>query len=86
MAEFVEVPVSRLQPDVLQALLEEFTSRDGTDYGRRELPLLEKVAQLRHGLEQNALTLLYDTESEHWDLVEREQARALLCGADEGAL
>ncbi|MCB1699151.1 MAG: YheU family protein, partial [Halioglobus sp.] len=39
MANFVAVPVERLQPDVLQALLEEFASRDGTDYGERELSL-----------------------------------------------
>ena len=39
MAEFVMVPPQRLQAEVLQALLEEFASRDGTDYGERECTL-----------------------------------------------
>ena len=33
MANFLEIPPSRLEQDTLQALLEEFASRDGTDYG-----------------------------------------------------
>jgi uncharacterized protein len=80
MAQFVAIPPARLQAQTLQALLEEFASRDGTDYGWREQSLDEKVAQLRRGLEGGALTLLYDSESEHWDLLEREQAARLLEG------
>jgi uncharacterized protein YheU (UPF0270 family) len=80
MAQFVAIPPARLQAQTLQALLEEFASRDGTDYGWREQSLDEKVAQLRRGLEGGALTLLYDSESEHWDLLEHEQAARLLEG------
>ena len=36
MATFVEVPPERLDPAVLAALLEDYASRDGTDYGDRE--------------------------------------------------
>ncbi len=78
MAEFVEIPVSRLAPDTLSALLEEFASRDGTDYGLQELSLEEKVAQLRSGLTTGHMTLLYDAESEHWDVLQRQDARQLL--------
>ncbi len=46
MTQFVEVPPQRLQADILQALLEEFASRDGTDYGERELSLEQKVGSL----------------------------------------
>ena len=82
MAQFIAIPPASLQVETLQALLEEFASRDGTDYGWREQSLEEKVAQLRRGLEGGALTLLYDSESEYWDLVERDQAQLLL--EDEG--
>jgi len=78
MAEFVAVPLQRLQEDVLQALLEEFASRDGTDYGERELSLAQKVQSLEGQLKGGELQLLYDTDSEQWDLVPREQAAALL--------
>jgi uncharacterized protein YheU (UPF0270 family) len=78
MAEFVVVPLQRLQPDVLRALLEEYASRDGTDYGEREVSLGEKVGQLQRQLQSEQLLLLYDADSEQWDLVPREQAEVLL--------
>jgi len=78
MAQLVEVPVERLQADVLQALLEDYATRDGTDYGERELALDEKVQRLRGQLRSGDLQLLYDVGSESWDLVPRAQAHQLL--------
>jgi hypothetical protein len=78
MAQFVAVPVARLQADVLQALLEEFACRDGTDYGERECSLQQKVDDLRRQIAGGELQLLFDTESEHWDLVPRDEAARLL--------
>ncbi len=78
MASLVEIPPSRLTPEVLDALLEEFASRDGTDYGEREHSLAEKAAQLRSQLMSSELALLYDGDSEEWDLVSRDQAASLL--------
>lgn len=80
MPQFIEVPVRRLAPDVLSSLLEEFASRDGTDYGERELSLAEKVANLQRQLEARKLALLFESESEQWDLVPREDAETLLYG------
>jgi uncharacterized protein YheU (UPF0270 family) len=78
MAEFVAVPLQRLQERVLQALLEEFASRDGTDYGERELSLAQKVLALESQLKGGELQILYDADSEQWDLLPREQAATLL--------
>ena len=78
MAEFVRVPPERLQAGTLQALLEEFASRDGTDYSEIEYTLEQKVGQLRGQLERGELQLLYDTAGEHWDLVNAEQAALML--------
>lgn len=80
MANLLEIPLARLAPDALAGLLEEFASRDGTDYGDRELSLAEKVASLRRQLEGGDMRLLYDSDSESWDLVSRDAARALLAG------
>ncbi|MBN7798860.1 YheU family protein [Parahaliea mediterranea] len=79
----MDIPPQRVPADTLCALLEEFASRDGTDYGSRELSLEEKVAQLRGGLDSGAMKLLYDSDSEHWDLVDRDRAAALF--AEDGA-
>ncbi|MDO8863898.1 YheU family protein [Haliea sp. E1-2-M8] len=84
MADLLDIPLARLAPDVLAGLLEEFASRDGTDYGDRELSLEQKVAQLRRQLDSGDMRLLYDSDSETWDLVSRDMARALLAGETIG--
>ena len=78
MAEFVQVPVERLDSVTLTRLLEEFASRDGTDYGERETPLEQRVTQLRQRLLAGEALLVFDSESESWDLLPELQARALL--------
>ena len=78
MAQFVEIPPARLQPDVLQALLEEFATRDGTDYGEHETSLVQKVDSLARQLTKGEIKLLYDADSEHWDLVSQDEASLLL--------
>ena len=78
MAHFVEVPHDRLEGQVLQALLEEFASRDGTDYGAQEHSLEQKVSQLRRQLQLTELLILYDADCEEWDLVGSESASVLL--------
>jgi uncharacterized protein YheU (UPF0270 family) len=78
MAQFVEVPPERLDEQMLRALLEDFSSRDGTDYGARETTLEERVGQLTRQLRLSELAILYDLDSEQWDLVERERAGLLL--------
>ncbi|MBP6700292.1 MAG: YheU family protein [Halioglobus sp.] len=78
MTQFVEVPPQRLQADVLQALLEEYASRDGTDYGERELSLEQKVDSLHRQMQRRELLIVFDAVSEQWDLLSAERAREVL--------
>lgn len=75
---YIQIPPERLAPEILVSLLEEFASRDGTDYGERELTLEEKVGNLRGQLDTGELCILFQGESEEWDLLPREQAELLL--------
>jgi uncharacterized protein YheU (UPF0270 family) len=84
LSQFVEVPARSLQPDTLQRLLEEFASRDGTDYGMTETSLAERVAQLRRQLDGGTACLLFDSAGESWDIVSREQAALLLVDGTGG--
>jgi uncharacterized protein YheU (UPF0270 family) len=77
LAQFVEVPPERLETAVLTAMLEEFASRDGTDYGRREKTLEEKVHSLERQLRNGDLVILYDVDSEQWDLCTPDRRREL---------
>ena len=72
MPRFVIVPPDRLEPETLCALLEEYASRDGTDYGEREVTLEEKVARLRGLLENKELSLVYDQSTEALDIVDQQ--------------
>ncbi|MFV0477417.1 MAG: YheU family protein [Parahaliea sp.] len=78
MTSLIEIPIAQLASETLTALLEEFASRDGTDYGLREISLKEKVEQLGYSLRSGQMKLLYDSDSEHWDLLDQEQAQNLL--------
>ena len=77
MAQFVQVPIRRLEAATLTALLEEFASRDGTDYGMREHSLEEKTASLRRQLDAGELALVFDLDSEEYDLCDRERLAGL---------
>ena len=77
MAQLVHIPVARLEPETLTALLEEFASRDGTDYGLREHSLEEKAGSLRRQLDAGELALVYDLDSEQYDLCNRERLAEL---------
>ncbi len=83
MPDFIRVPIERLDGDTLNALLEEFASRDGTDYGESETPLDERVSQLRRQLDAGDIQLLLELTEERWDLVSRQDAEALLAQATD---
>ena len=58
-------------------MLEEYASRDGTDYGARELSLSEKVDNLRQMVSNGDIALVYDADCEEWDLLSAQELAAL---------
>jgi uncharacterized protein len=70
----VEVPHAQLAPEVLRRLIEEFVTRDGTDYGAVERTLAEKVAGVMRQLETGELAIMVDVEDETIDIVARQPA------------
>jgi uncharacterized protein YheU (UPF0270 family) len=67
----VEVPHAQLTPEVLRRLIEEFVTRDGTDYGAIERTLAEKVAVVMKQLETGEVAIVVDAESETIDIAVR---------------
>ena len=70
-ARRVEVPHAQLPPAVLRSLVEEFVTRDGTDYGAVERTLAEKVAVVMQQLATGEAAIVVDAESETVDIVAR---------------
>ena len=70
----IEVPHARLAPDVLRRLIEEFVTREGTDYGAVERTLGAKVARVMQQLEAGELSIVVDPEEQAIDIVLRPLA------------
>ena len=58
--EPVEVPHAELSPDALRGVIENFVLREGTDYGDRDVPHEQKVAQVVRQLERGEARILFD--------------------------
>ena len=68
----LHIPHTRLSPEVLRALLEAFVTREGTDYGPRDVSLQDKVAHVRRQLERGETVITYDEVTRSCTLVIRE--------------
>ena len=58
------IPVNKLSSKALLGVIEEFISRNGTDYGERESSMETNVRQVRHKLEKGLAVLVFDDETE----------------------
>ncbi len=67
-AELIEVPTAELAPDILQALVESFVLREGTDYGVQEVTLASKVAQVLRQLQRGEARIVFDPATESVDI------------------
>ena len=57
------IPVDRLSSKALQGVIEEFISRDGTDYGEKEASPETNLRQVKHKLEKGSAVLVFDDET-----------------------
>ena len=60
----MQIPHTDLSTETLRALVEDFASRDGTDYGETELSLEEKVNQIINLLDSGKMIITYDPDTE----------------------
>lgn len=54
------LPHRELSVAALQGVIESFVLREGTDYGEREIPLHQKVEQIRRQLDRGEALVLFD--------------------------
>jgi hypothetical protein len=62
--EPVEVTYSELPADLLNAVIESFVLREGTDYGEKELSLEEKVERVIRQLKRGEAKIVFDPATE----------------------
>jgi uncharacterized protein YheU (UPF0270 family) len=65
----IEIPHSRLTAEALRSLVEEFVTRDGTDYGRSEKTVEQKVAEVMRQLRRGEVKIVFDRGSQTVNIV-----------------
>lgn len=64
----MNIPFQELETETLNAIIEEFISREGTDYGFHETSLEQKVQQVKSQLQRGEIVVTFDPESQSCDL------------------
>ena len=59
-----KIPVNKLSAKALRGVIEEFISRDGTDYGEIEASRETNFRQVKYKLENGSAVLIFDDETE----------------------
>ena len=67
------VPWQDIDTDTLTNLIEEFVTRDGTDYGEQEIATATKVEQVRAQLKQQEAFVVFDEVTESVSVMGKEQ-------------
>lgn len=69
------IPYKSLSADVLQSILEEYISREGTDYGEYELSLSQKVERLLPQIHSGNVLIVFDEMTESVQLLPKDECR-----------
>ena len=60
----LKIPYDQLNPETLHGVIEEFVTRDGTDYGEVEVSLETKISQVLGQLKSGKALIAFDQGSE----------------------
>ncbi len=62
------IPYTKLSEEALRAIIEEYITREGTEYGVKEYSFEQKIEQIRQQLLQGEIKINFDTETETCNL------------------
>lgn len=67
--EAVDIPLDRIDPDILRSMVEEFVTREWNELADSGYTLDEKVEQVMQQLKGKQAKIVYDTISETWNII-----------------
>ncbi|MEH6466747.1 MAG: YheU family protein [Porticoccus sp.] len=69
----IEIPLARISGDILNAIIEDFIAREGTDYGSSEVGFETKIEQVKRQIERGDVVITFDPETESCNLLTKYQ-------------
>lgn len=73
----IEVPIEKLSEEIIDALIEEFVLREGTDYGAQEISLEKKKEQVHKQLAKGEIKIVFDFETATPTLVTAQEFKRI---------
>ena len=71
----IKITIDQLSPEALQSVIEEFVSRNGSDYGMTDVPLETKMQQVKRQLKSGQSVLVYDEAMQICNILSAEDPR-----------
>lgn len=59
-----KIPYDQLSSEALHGVIEEFVTRDGTDYGKTEVPVEIKIGQVLEQIKSGEAVIVFDQKFE----------------------
>lgn len=73
------IPFQKLSKEALLGVIEEFVTRDGTDYGIIETDLDQKIDRVLRQLRKGEVFIVYDEMAETTNILSKEGAAKMGC-------
>jgi uncharacterized protein YheU (UPF0270 family) len=67
------IPHHMLSPEALEGIIEEFITREGTDYGEYEVDLEAKAAQVQKQLDDGTAVIVFNAEDSSCTILPKDQ-------------
>jgi len=68
----LKIAYDQLSPEALHGVIEEFVTRDGTDYGEVEVPLETKISQVLDQIKSGKAVIVFDHGSETCNILKSD--------------
>ncbi|MFK7862924.1 MAG: YheU family protein [Pseudohongiellaceae bacterium] len=68
----MEIPFNQLPSDTLKAIIEDYVTREGTDYGHQDYSLENKIEQVLASLKNGKAIITFDEDSETCSIVAKD--------------
>ena len=65
----IKIPIESLDRSIIFSIIEEFVSREGTDYGAYEVNFQSKIDEIYRKLESDEYSISYDESTESCTII-----------------